>query len=81
MVPRAGMIKRPAGEGRFALHASKVRDRANRGPNDDPVNTGNTIRFGSRAGKGFFPSAATGNGIVAIFNHGLVATGGQTKIK
>jgi hypothetical protein len=25
MVPRAGMIKRPAGEGRFALHASKVR--------------------------------------------------------
>jgi hypothetical protein len=25
MVPRAGMIKRPAGEGRYPCHASKTR--------------------------------------------------------
>jgi hypothetical protein len=70
MVPRAGMIKQPAGEGRFAPHASRrlatpiVAD-------DDPVNTGNIIRFGRRFRQGFFLFAATGNGIVAIFTAGL----------
>jgi hypothetical protein len=70
MVPRAGMIKQPAGEGRFALHASRrlatpiVAD-------DDPVNAGNTIRFGRRFRQGFSLFAATGNGIVAIFTAGL----------
>jgi hypothetical protein len=49
------------GKGRIALLAG----------DDDPVNAGNTIRFGSRPGKGFFPSAAAGNGIVAIFTMGL----------
>jgi hypothetical protein len=38
---------------------------------DDPVIAGNTIRFGRRLRKGFFPFAATGNGIVAIFTAGL----------
>jgi hypothetical protein len=31
----------------------------------------NTIRFGRRLGKGFFPFAIAGNGIVAIFAAGL----------
>jgi hypothetical protein len=31
------------------------------------VNAGNTIRFGWRFRQGFFPFAAAGNGIVAIF--------------
>jgi hypothetical protein len=83
MVPRAGMIKQPAGEGRFALHASRRlppgyrRDRRRRNCNtpiaadDDAVNAGNTIRFKRRFRQGFFLFAATGNGIVAIFTAGL----------
>jgi hypothetical protein len=66
------MIKRPAGEGRFALHASKGRIAPLAG-DDEPVSAGNTIRFGRRPEKGFFLFATAGNGIVAIFGNVLRA--------